>query len=372
MTMRLDHVSDESSFAALRDEWDALLGDSGQDGPFLKHAWLSAWWESFGQGSTLAVVTARDDDGRLLGVLPMARSLAGRVVPYRTGRFLGDAGVGSTGLTPFAAPDAEDAVFARFAQEISSAKCGFDVIDLRYVDLSHSFFRHLVDRTGTTVDAGCEVCPRIDLAPDWEAFLKSLSKHMRHEVRRSMRRVEERGLDVDVPRDAEALPRALDDFLALHEDRMKGKFGPSFELTAPHVAFIKRVAADLLSEDRLRLTFLSDRGTRVAGLFLFRHDDTMYAWMSGFDEETARQDVSRALWGYAVQNTIAEGCTRLDMLLGDQHYKRQWGASNVRELAMVRLYGHSLIGALRRGRDALVRVAENARSRSASTAPESA
>ena len=56
----------------LKAEWNALLGESVSHVPFLRHEYLSAWWQTRGGGewppeAQLAVVTARQD-GRLIAV----------------------------------------------------------------------------------------------------------------------------------------------------------------------------------------------------------------------------------------------------------------------------------------------------------------
>jgi CelD/BcsL family acetyltransferase involved in cellulose biosynthesis len=78
-------------------------------------------------------------------------------------------------------------------------------------------------------------------------------------------------------------------------------------------------------------------------------------FQSGFDEERARQDSLRTLWGMAIRGAIEEGCTRFDMLLGEQRYKLDWGVTEVRRLHGARLYNATPAGRARRGRDEVVR-----------------
>lgn len=349
--MRLMTVRDEHEFASMRREWDGLLAASRQDGPFLRHDWLSAWWEAFGEGE-LAVVTCRDEDGALLGVLPTFASRSGRWVPVRTARFLGDLSVGSTGLGPFARPEVESEVFARFAAHVRHRSTGWDMLELRYMDREHGFHAHLAGESGTRADPACGRCPRIDLPTQWDDYLAALSKHRRHEVRRVIRRARERNLETQHICGRAGLPAAADELLRLHEDRMRAKLGPGFTVPGPARAFTLRAMSAMLADKRLRLAFLRHDGEAVAGLFAFRYGDTMYAYQSGFGAEPER-DVGRAMWALALYGAIREGCSTFDMLLGEQKYKFDWGITSTRELSALRIYNRTPAAAPRRLRDAV-------------------
>lgn len=347
--LRLETVSSEQEFANMAEEWNALVASSRQDGPFLRHEWLSAWWDTFG-GGELSIVTCRNGD-RLVGVLPTFTVSAGRLPPARTARFLGDEGVGSTGLTPFAAPDSERQVFGRLARYVREAS-EWHVADFRFMD-ENDFFGTLAEDRRSRVYDDCGSCPRIDLPEDWDAYLRQLSKHMRHEIRRSERRIAERGFEYEQLTDSAGLEAAVDDFLRLHSSRMRSKFGEQFALSDEYHRFIARTTADLLAQGRLRLRFLAREGRRHAVIYLFRYGDVTYAEQSGFDELEARQDAMRSLWAYAIRQAIAEGCTMLDMLIGEQRYKSEFGATNVRTLSHVRAYSRTTLGAARRSRDGI-------------------
>jgi CelD/BcsL family acetyltransferase involved in cellulose biosynthesis len=366
--MRPLNIQTERDFAPLEAEWDGLLSASRQDGPFLRLDWVRSWWETFGEGE-LSVLTCRDGRGRLVGLLPGYTTRRGRVLPARTLRLLGDHDVGSTGLTPFADPAVEDEVFQQLADHVRSAE--WDFLDLRFMDPAHAFFGTISDGRRVRVNRDCAACPRIGLPDDWDGYLKHLTKHMRHEVRRSRRRVEERGITFELVTGQDVLPEAVDDLLRLYEGRMRTVLGPAFALPEAHRTFTLRTMRTLLAEGRLRLMFMRQDDRRLAALYVLRHGDTMYAELTAFDEEAGRQDVSRALWGYALEAAIAEGCRVFDTLLGDQDYKHNWGVTDLRQLSEVRVYNASLSAEVRRGHDALVALSDRG-STSASRRPSAA
>ncbi|HOW17741.1 MAG TPA: hypothetical protein PLC79_01790, partial [Phycisphaerae bacterium] len=85
-------IRSEEEFAAIRDEWQALLAISPANTIFLTWEWLFEWWRSYGGGRALRGLLLRDEAGRpAAGALLMTDAvripLAG---PVRALRFVGD------------------------------------------------------------------------------------------------------------------------------------------------------------------------------------------------------------------------------------------------------------------------------------------
>src|SRR5262245_36414082 len=70
-SMIIERIDTTADFAALRDEWNALLETSSSRCVFLTHEWLFTWWKHLAAGRTLYILTSRQD-GRLVGILPLA------------------------------------------------------------------------------------------------------------------------------------------------------------------------------------------------------------------------------------------------------------------------------------------------------------
>jgi hypothetical protein len=76
----IEWIDDEERFAALEAEWDSLADIARS--PFLRHAWVCAWWGAFGRGCWAG---ARAGSGHSRGTshcaaAPLARFAYGRFV----------------------------------------------------------------------------------------------------------------------------------------------------------------------------------------------------------------------------------------------------------------------------------------------------
>ncbi|MBI5231139.1 MAG: GNAT family N-acetyltransferase [Coriobacteriales bacterium] len=356
--MRLESVHDEGVFADLESEWNGVLDASGQSSPFLRHEWLAAWWKAFStERWTLDVLTYRDDSTReLLGVLPLFNERAVDFPRARTVRFLGDEGVGASGLGVFARPDVEHAVSERFAQYLRETRDEWDILDLRLMTADDPFGTALAApfaRGAVRIVPDVQARPRISLPSNWETYFgQSLSRSMRKNVRRRRNHCAKAGVKFEVVSDPADLPKALEDIARLHEERMQHVVGRGYHPKAQSREFMNLTSERLLDEGRLMLAFMSVQGERVAGDYCIRHGDTLYGIRGGFTDEWGHLGVSTVLFSFIVEQAVRDGITMIDLGLGDQEYKNSWGVTGVRRFSDVRAYSGSVRSQLCYGRHA--------------------
>src|SRR5215211_4495175 len=63
-------IRDPQAFAALEEEWDDLYHNCPSATPFQSWAWLRSWWEFYGEGYELRLITIRDGS-LLVGLVPL-------------------------------------------------------------------------------------------------------------------------------------------------------------------------------------------------------------------------------------------------------------------------------------------------------------
>ena len=63
-------LTNSQAFNALREEWQDLYHDSLRSTPFQSWPWLYSWWEAFGEGYELRLITVREGS-LLVGLIPL-------------------------------------------------------------------------------------------------------------------------------------------------------------------------------------------------------------------------------------------------------------------------------------------------------------
>ncbi len=168
-----------------------------------------------------------------------------------------------------------------------------------------------------------EVTFEMELPGSWDEYLRYLSGKQRHEVRRKLRRLENRGLSRFYMADAGAgLDGAVDQFLRLFHLNRKDK---SRFMDDTMGGYFRALIARLARHDLLRLYFMEVEDQPVASVLCFDYMGTRYLYNSGYD--AAYQDLSVGVLSkvFSIRAAIENGCRRYDFLKGAEDYKRRIG-----------------------------------------------
>jgi CelD/BcsL family acetyltransferase involved in cellulose biosynthesis len=308
-------VDTAEGFAELASGWDELVVSSPRPSPFLLHGWLCAWWQHYGDGATLAVVTAHRD-GRLVGALPLYVKRRGLL---RVARFMGAHESALADL--LLAPDEANET-GRALVEAARGQA-FDLVDLFGLP-SGSRLAGLVD--GAELDVFERVEAPVLLMPDgWEtAYAAKTSSKKRNLHRRRLRQLGEAGeVEWRVSRTLEELGPALEDAFALHGLRWEGRPDGSTFGTAEGHRFHRDAIAAIAPAGVPVIVTLLVGGRPIAFHYFFALADTMYVHRLAFDPDPslARFSPGAVCTLETIRVASELGLTRVEFLGGDERYK---------------------------------------------------
>lgn len=334
-------ITHEGSWLELREPWNALLERSVLPLPFLRHEYLTLWWEDLGAGEwpqgQLAVAVYQDEAGRLRGAAPFF------ITPTRHGPTM--MLIGSHRLTDYldvlVEPEVQQEFLARLGQELFGSKPAFPQVR-RWEGwnlLPESPLRQATQDWSQTwgwrrVESPCQEAPWLPLPRSWEAYLQQVGKKQRHEIRRKLRRAQRQpeGVRWHVVTQAKDLDPALDRFFELMQFHSpKAAF-----FTPQRQRWLRRVAHAALENGWLFLAFLTV-GDRPAAAFLnFDFHRRLWIYNTGFHPDFKHLSPGWVLLAHMIQWAIARGYKALDFMRGDEAYKYRFGAHR-RELYWVLL-----------------------------------
>jgi CelD/BcsL family acetyltransferase involved in cellulose biosynthesis len=317
---------------ALRTEWDELLSRSESASVFQTWEWVTTWYEHFGDGKTLWVLTVRDRDGRLVGIAPWSRTSTGLVGM----RFLHLLGRGNQ-LTEYVDVILQTDVAAAATEAIFEAlrrwAADWDLLVLPTTPADGPFIptvRSLADRYGYRMLSVESVGISRPLPGTWEEFYRSLRKSMKSNVNNYVNRLHREGHDerMVVVEDPDELDAALDTFLGLHRRRAEARLPRRHKnrfASPAHRAFLYTVARRLLTRGKIWPCFLYVDGQPVAAQICLLHAGRVYTYYSGFDPDWAFHGVMMVLTRRCIERAIESGYREVDMLLGMDQEKLRWG-----------------------------------------------
>src|SRR4051812_7712608 len=286
-------------------EWNALA--AAQRSPFLTVEWLSAWWESFGEGRP-EVVTIRD--GGLRAGAFLGRSGSGLLAPAndhsgdwdalaadeeaRNAVWKVVAGMGAPVLT---LPAMHEAAAERVAREI----------------LRPAGYRVVAERGPAS--------PFLELPATYDELLAGKSGNFRSQLGRRRRALEREGElvfrtargddDLDAVFRVEAAGWKSEEGTAILSDSRTQRLYRSFA----------RIAAE---RGWLRLHLLELDGRAIAADYSVVFAGGEFLLKTGFDEEWGRLSPGLVLRGEVLRQAIEDGLGYYDFLGGPDHYKLRW------------------------------------------------
>lgn len=321
MTLEVDVRCDESCFDL--PQWWELLGRDPNGHVFSTPEWHKVWWDEFGHGKELFLLTMSRDDV-FVAIVPLYRaSIVGRSVL----RFIG--GVDLTDyLGPICSKDDREEVADALVRWLRTTDLGWDEFDAHNMPVPSGFAEFLVDRADRhgfefVLDQE-ETSAVLPLVADWDGYLASLDSKERHELKRKRRKLDRDHPDASFRTATEqTLEADLRSFVGMHRgaEGMKGHF------MSPEIAtFFDRVARAFMPLGWLRLDFLEIGGRPAASTFGFELEKRFYLYNSAYEPEARSSSPGLMLVGELVNEAIERGFERFDFLRGPERYKYQLGA----------------------------------------------
>lgn len=315
---------------ALAVEWNRLLADSAIHVPFLRHEYLSTWWQTLGGGEwahgELFTVTAYHDDNNLAAIAPLF--LTDNREGERALMFLGSIEI-SDYLDVIARPQYLPQFLDQLLQWLEGPQApDFHLLDLyNLLDTSPTLLalQQVAEQRGWVYgQEALQHCPYIPLPGDWETYLAGIDKKQRHEIRRKIRRAEEYDQSVRwyIVEEISHLDAELDEFCALMaQDPQKERF-----LTPMMRQQMKAAAKAAFNAGWLQLAFLEVDGKKTAGYLNFDYDNHVWVYNSGLDFSYRELSPGWVLLGYLLQWANEHKRQYFDFMRGDEDYKYRFGA----------------------------------------------
>jgi len=311
------HEVKEESFDTISSYWQDARSHLKCDCIFVLPGWLKSWWQSFGAGDDMRLLSVRDD-GAAIGIAPL--QLKGKKA-----RFIGDANVCDY-LDFVIAPGREADFFDAVTDYLRHQ--GVEHLDLAPVRYDSVVWNHLIN--GAKSDRGYDVIVEqedvlveMDLPSSWDAYLVSLSTKQRLETKRKLKKLENAG---DVSYCVYAGAEEMDTFFALFGRNRRDKAA----FMTPKMQLFFRLLAESMAEiGILRIGVLQLDALPVAAVMCFDYDGVVYLYNSAYDAQHAYLSVGLISKIMCIKDSIEKGRKSFNFLKGAEEYKYRLGGVEV-------------------------------------------
>ena len=318
MTVVCSLLTSYREWEALIPEWLMLWRGSARTTPFQHPDWLLPWWRAFDR-QPLFVAVARKE-GHLLAMLPFFVHLD---PAQRTGKLLLVGAGTSDYLDGVFAPECIEADLRLLLAELPHA--GWDRADLVQLPAESLLAKALAGPLvpGVTRAAG-EPCSRrpactiSELPPKLRAEVRYHSNAARGLGNLELRRATEKDWQP-----------AFDTLVRFHTERWE-RAGEGGVLADSRVLAHHREALPMLLADGTASLAVLRAGTTTLGVLYSLLDPpgrpkrTQYLYLMGHDGSFDRLKPGLLLLASAIEQAVHDGFARVDMLRGNESYKKFW------------------------------------------------
>lgn len=333
-------ITDSGALEAMREDWNALLEDSGSWTPFLTWEWVWAWWSHVQEGAVLNVIAVRSG-GLLIGLAPLMVVRPAVMTPARLA-FIGS-GSGADYLDVIVRHGHEDAAAAALAGALASQQVTLHLDNLPPGPVAARLQRELTAAGWSAIESSPDVCPFIHLSGHtWESYLASLGSSHRANVRRRTRALDAAFAVRFSPIDTQDDRRdVLDALFKFHDQRWNG--GSTAFSSARLRAFHHAVTKAALDRGWLRMYALTLDGRLAGAMYGFANHGRFYFFQHGCDAAYKGLSIGVVLMALTIRAAIDDGLREFDMLYGHESYKKLW-ASQHRALGRLMVFPPRLSG----------------------------
>jgi CelD/BcsL family acetyltransferase involved in cellulose biosynthesis len=314
--LKVSIISACSEFAGLEEEWEELYRASPLATPFQSWAWLYSWWEHFGKGHELRLVTVRYED-LLVGLLPL---MLQRQRGFGRLFFVG------TGLTDHLDVLLRKGWEDRISEAVRRAlkeMDGWHVVDLQQLRPEAAAWRIFEDWPGPRTHVWQDNFPIIEVKR-WDEQLMTLTRNHRSTARRTLRRVEanQGRWELAGIEDAKQAARRL---VALHREAWRGRSIAPEHLTSRFEAHMQTAIHRMTVRGLGAVSELWQDEKAIVSNFVVFGRDVVGTYLQGASQAALQHYQVNSLYIWNALNIAqSRNSSYVDLLRGDEPYKLRW------------------------------------------------
>jgi CelD/BcsL family acetyltransferase involved in cellulose biosynthesis len=188
--------------------------------------------------------------------------------------------------------------------------------------------------------------PYLRLEGSFDQYFKSLHSGLRQNLKRRMKRLEERGaVEFECISAEDQIDSSLPEAFSMEADAWKGAAGTAIECDPQLQKFYSLVAHRAARRDALSLAFLRVNGQRIAFDLSLIHKKKRFILKPGYLQEYRTCSPGQQLTALTIRDAYTRGLTEVDFLGAAEPWKLSW-TSETRKNYWLFIFQKDLRGSL--------------------------
>ena len=329
--MKVELIRSWDELATISDQWNDLLSRSWADSIYLRWEWVSAWKETFADEVKPFVITVRDSDDQIIGLVPFYKVeyRLGNILRYTVLRIISDSASGSEyPAWIIATTDNSGDVYDSIIDKLESCAGEWDCIWMRGVRVWGGQTKY-ISRSAKKkyfINSRKNNSSAVSLVDCKGDYIKSLSRNMRSQLRRDVKKTHAHG-EISIKKcvDEKGIDVYLNALFRLHDIRWQRKgLKGMFERCPKEVDFYRYFVPVALRNGWLCMYALFQDGSIKAVQLGYIYHNIYNQLQEGFDP-VCSSGAGNTLRLHIMEECIREGISEYDFLGEHTEHKRRWG-----------------------------------------------
>jgi CelD/BcsL family acetyltransferase involved in cellulose biosynthesis len=339
--MELICIKDLNGFLSLKEEWNNLLSYSENNTLFLRHEWLSSWWESYNRDGELMVLLLKRN-GVLVSAAPlMVLRDKMRGLPVKKVVFIGDS-AWTTG--DFIIREDIKGAVGKLMEYLLDVR--YDMADFRNIPADSkniSAISKFLQTAGVDYlihETSSAPFLRVDMT--WKDFYARRSSKFRKTMRNKINRIEKAGeINVQKYSSPEEIKDVLPVIFGIGLKSWKHGIDNAICSTGGNRAFYTGLAETVAGLGWLNIWLLKFKGTPIAFEYHICYENRVYAILADYDEDYKNLSPGSILDFHIVKQLFEDKNCEYDLGCGNSIYKANW-TDNIRRYVRFYIYRNTL------------------------------
>lgn len=342
--MKVKIINTKNDLLEIKAHWDNFLLEIDLSVPFYSWTWYERWWEYFGNGNELFVITVEDTGGKLAAIAPlMKRKSILRGIKTNEICFQ-DNGIGPRNRFFFKNNYLGLQAVKAILEYLSTYCSGWEIINLESIDEKMPFLDEINDyilELGLfAINSVDKKSPFLEFNGDFKSFMgEKFGSKQRNTIKRKVRIFAEKGeAKVVQYNDPGEIQMALDIAFKVSRSSWKGKNGTDMSASQSSKSFYTDITNYFAKLNQVKIWILKLQDNPVAVQYQLFSDNKIYMLIIDFCEEYKKLSPGTVLMYHILQKYHDEDEVNEFDFCGDAHdYKLKW-ATHVREHKSLQIF----------------------------------
>ncbi len=333
----------------LKESWNGLVQQLPSDNIHLTWEWLSSWWQYYGEGKNLYILTA-EEEGHVLGIFPLMKSKTTILPMFHLNEIL-FAGTGLTDYHEFILPDRKEECIDAFFKYMKNES--WHIMRFRQIpEISDTFslLEFYIQKKNPCwgiKKTFLYPCPYLSLEQAFESYYGGFKKKKRYNINRQIKQLNQQGTLQyrSMSLNSSNSESYLNQIFKLHQERWRiKKERCQFPLTSKvNQKFFKHVTQLFGDKNQLKLFMLHLDEELIAYIYGFQYNHILYDWNTAYHPQYHPYSVGKILHRFALEELMASEFKEFDFMRGAEPYKMQF-TKTVRNNYEIAIYQKNFLG----------------------------